>query len=171
MFRRSLYALGFSLSLVLLTPAAAAADPGGQVFFGGYYPRYAGFYDPFFWPSWGPYGYWYHDWRPQIRVKVEPEDIGDDAAVYVDGYYAGVVDDFDGWGLVVEEGAHTVAIFREGFRTARFNIHVGEGQTFKLRHTLEALPEGERSEPPDIDRSVRESTESSYPARRARPDR
>jgi hypothetical protein len=167
MFRRSLYTVVFSLSLVSLTPAAAGADPGGQVFFGGYHPAYAGYYyDPFFW---GPYGYWY-DWRPQVRVKVEPEDIGDDAAVYVDGHYAGVVDDFDGWGLAVAEGPHTVAIFREGYRTARFNIHVGEGQTFKLRHTLQALPAGERSEPPVVDRSMRESTASSYPARRARPD-
>jgi len=167
---RILSAFIFSLSLVSLTPAAAGADPGGQAFFGHYYPRYAGFYDPFLWSTWGPYGYWYNDWRPQVRVKVEPEDIGDDAAVYVDGHYAGVVDDFDGWGLAVQEGPHTVAIFREGYRTARFNIHVGEGQTFKLRHTLQALPAGERSEPPDVDRSVRESTTSSYPARRARPD-
>ena len=167
MFRRSLYTFVFSLSLVSLTPATADA----QVFFGGgYYPGYAGFYDPFFWSSWGPYGYGYHDWRPQVRVKVEPEEIGDDAAVYVDGHYAGVVDDFDGWGVVVEEGPHTVAIFHEGYRTAQFNIHVGEGQTFKLRHTLQALAAGERSEPPDVDRPMRESAISSYPGRRGRPD-
>jgi hypothetical protein len=70
----------------------------------------------------------------------------------------------------VEEGPHTVTIFREGYRTARFNIHVGEGQTFKVRHTLQALAAGERSEPPDVDRPMRESSMSSYPGRRGRPD-
>jgi hypothetical protein len=170
MFRRSLYTLVLSLSLVSLSPAAADA----QVFFGGYhpgyYPGYAGFYDPFFWSAWGPYGYGFQDWRPQIRVKVEPEEIGDDAAVYVDGHYAGVVDDFDGWGVAVEQGPHTVTVFHEGYRTARFRVHVGEGQTIKLRHTLQALSAGERSEPPDADRAARESAASSYPGRRQRPD-
>src|SRR5687767_9472672 len=167
---RILSAFIFSLSLVSLTPAAAGADPGGQAFFGHYYPRYAGFYDPFLWSTWGPYGYWYNDWRPQVRVKVEPEEIGDDAAVYVDGHYAGVVDDFDGWGVAVEQGAHTIAIFMDGYRTARFDVHVGDGQTMKVRHTLQALSAGERSERPDADRPARESGASAYPERRQRPD-
>ena len=170
MFRRTLCRLVFSLSLVSLTPAAAGADPGGQVFFGRYDPGDAGFYDPFVWSGWGPSGYWYPDWRPQVRVKVEPEDIGDDAAVYVDGLYAGVVDDFDGWGVIVEEGPHTIAIFREGYRTARFKIHAGQGKIFTVRHTLRALPAGARSEPPDVERPVRESAAGSSSERRARPD-
>src|SRR5687767_9369038 len=170
MLRRSLYTLVFSLSLVSLSPSGADA----QVFFGGYYPGhpagYTGFYDPFFWSPWGPYGYGFQDWRPQVRVKVEPEEIGDDAAVYVDGHYAGVVDDFDGWGVAVEQGAHTIAIFLEGYRTARFDVHVGDGQTMKVRHTLQALSAGERSERPDADRPARESGASAYPERRQRPD-
>src|SRR5687768_16633999 len=66
---------------------------GAVVFVGGY------FYDPFFgaypWWSRAAYPYRYHpvlDERAEVRVLVTPAD----AAVYVDGYYAGVVDDFDG---------------------------------------------------------------------------
>jgi hypothetical protein len=51
-------------------------------------------------------------------------------------------------GLILSEGRHSVVIFREGFRTAKFNIHLREGSTFKLRHTLTPLAAGERSEPP-----------------------
>src|ERR1035437_4172470 len=65
----------------------------GQVFIGGY------FYDPYFgpYPWWGPGAYPYpyspvYDTAAQVHLKVTPRD----AAVYVDGYYAGIVDDFDG---------------------------------------------------------------------------
>jgi hypothetical protein len=66
----------------------------GHVFIGGY------FYDPFYGPyPWWPrtaYPYWYfpvYDKRAEVRLRVEPEE-AEDAAVYVDGFYAGVVDDF-----------------------------------------------------------------------------
>ena len=148
----------------VLQPVQSAPEAGGQVFG---HPVF--YYDPFYWSyPWGPYGYnYYYDYRPQVRVKVEPEEIGDDAAVYVDGHYAGVVDDFDGsaQGKIVEEGAHTITVFTEGYRTARFNIHVGEGEVFTVRHTLVPLAPGERSESPELDRP---ETASTSPTRRMR---
>ena len=53
-----------------------------------------GFYDPYFY---GPYGYpyygqgYYYD-LGSVRLQVKPED----TEVYVDGYYVGVVDEYDG---------------------------------------------------------------------------
>ncbi len=66
---------------------------GSIVFIGGY------FYDPFFGPyPWWPrplHPYWHYppyDLRAELRVECRDRA----AAVYVDAFYAGIVDDFDG---------------------------------------------------------------------------
>jgi hypothetical protein len=167
MYRRSLVVL---LTFVLLASAVSAASPqrdyrfddgmpasvarafsntpeaGGQVYWG--YPHY---YDPFYWgPYWGPY--YAYDWRPQLRVKVRPEEPGDDAAIYIDGARAGVGDDFDGvdQGIGFEEGPHTVVVFLEGYRTQKFDVYLREGETTKLRVALQPLGPGELSERPEM---------------------
>jgi hypothetical protein len=118
------------------------------VFIGGY------FYDPYF----GPYPWWpraaypypyypaYYDNRATIRVLATPQD----AAVYVDGYYAGIVDDFNSWfqGLPVPPGGHEVVLYRDGYRTIRRRVYVGPGSTIKLHETLQPLPPGDVSERP-----------------------
>ena len=85
---------------------------GQVVFIGGY------FYDPFFGPyPWWPrtaYPYWYfpvYATRAEVRIQLEPE-AAEDAAVYVDGFYAGIVDDFNGvfQALPLPPGAHEIAI-------------------------------------------------------------
>ena len=122
------------------TPAA-----GGQAYWGGRY------YDPFYWgPYWGPY--YYYDYRPQLRVKVRPEEPGDDAAIYIDGVRAGVGDDFDGidQGMGFSEGAHTVVVFLDGYRTQKFNVYLRDGETAKLRVELQPLGPGEQSERPEM---------------------
>ena len=168
MQRDSRHAGGIPASVA--QPVSYAPEDGGQVF-RGYGP---GYYDPWYWGAWGPYGpygYYYYDPRPQLRVKVEPEEPGDDAAVYVDGAYAGVVDDFDGvdQGIGFSEGPHTVVVFMEGYRTAKFTAHLREGETFKIRHTLQPLAPGERSELPEIMSSAAPvGTTGSYPTRRMR---
>ena len=145
MSRRNLFTLVALFSILPFTLGTATA----QVFFGGYYRPY---YDPFWYYPWGPFGYYnyYYDPRPQLRIKIEPEDEVDDAAVFVDGAFAGVADDFDGYSqaMILSEGSHTVVLYLEGFRTAQFKVHLREGSTFKLRHTMERLAAGERSEPP-----------------------
>jgi hypothetical protein len=146
MVRQYLFSLAVLFSILPITAYTAA----GQVFFGGYhYPVY---HDPSWYHPWGPDGNFgqYYDPRPQLRVKVEPEDEVDEAAVFVDGAYAGVADDFDGdlRGLILPEGRHTIALFFEGFKTARFDVHLKNRSTFTLRHTMQRLPAGERSAPP-----------------------
>lgn len=145
-------------------PAAGAAEPraepraqarppivhrGAPVFIGGYY------YDPFFgpypwWPRTAyPYSYYpLYDNRATLRVLDAP----DEAAVYVDGFYAGVVDDFNGYfqGLPLPPGGHEVVLYLEGYRTIRRYIYFGPGTTFKLHERMERLAPGEVSEPPTI---------------------
>jgi hypothetical protein len=124
----------------------------GHVFVGGY------FYDPFFGPyPWWPrtaYPYWYfpvYDSRADVRLRVEPED-AENAAVYVDGFYAGIVDDFNGvfQALPLTPGGHTIVLYLEGYRTVRHSIYLRPASVFTLRATMERLPAGVTSEPPEL---------------------
>jgi hypothetical protein len=128
----------------------------GHVFIGGY------FYDPFYGPyPWWPrtaYPHWYfpvYDNRAEVRLRVEPEE-AEDAAVYVDGFYAGVVDDFNGvfQSLPLTPGGHTIVLDLEGYRSVRHNFYLSPGASFKLRATMERLPVGEKNEPPELAQPV-----------------
>ncbi len=89
--------------------------------FGGYY----GFYDPWYY---GGHGYRYN--QPiylrrddgTVRLKVTPRD----ASVYVDGYYAGVVDDFDGFfqRLPLEPGPHRIEMQLDGYAPLTFDVRI-----------------------------------------------
>ena len=63
-----------------------------------------------------------------------------DAEVYVDGYYAGIVDDFDGTfqRLRVEPGEHEIEVYQEGFRTFRQKVYLTPDNTFRIRQALAA---------------------------------
>lgn len=124
----------------------------GHVFIGGY------FYDPFFgpYPWWQrtAYPYWYfpvYDNRADVRLRVEPEE-AEGAAVYVDGFYAGIVDDFNGvfQSLPLTPGGHTIVVYLESYRTVSHNIYLRPASSFKLRATMERLPAGETSERPEL---------------------
>ncbi len=130
-------------------PVHPAVHPHHVIFVGGY------FYDPFFGPApwWGPVAYPYpyypaFDARAVVRVIATPKDAG----VYVDGFYAGVVDDFDGFfqGLPLTPGGHTIVLYLPGYRSYRQQVYLGPGSTFKLQTTLVPIAAGETSEPPTI---------------------
>jgi hypothetical protein len=113
------------------------------------------FYDPYVWSyPWWPYGvspYWYaplYDQRAWLQIKATPKD----AAVYVDGYYAGLVDEFDGalQGLPLPEGGYRIVLHREGYRSAEHGIYLRRGATFTLRDALTRLGPGERQQPPPV---------------------
>ena len=55
-----------------------------------------------------------------MRLKVKPRN----AKVYVDGYYVGPVDDFDGAfeKLPIRAGRHRVEIRAEGYETLGFDV-------------------------------------------------
>lgn len=133
-------------------------DPYYSSYFGSYYSRYGyypysrywvpgyGFglgyfaYDPFMFGGYDNYGGGYggggyssggysSDSRDigNLRLKVKPSD----AQVYVDGYFVGPVDSFDGvfQKLGIEAGAHRIELRAEGYETVEFEVLVTPGET------------------------------------------
>jgi PEGA domain len=131
-----------------------------------YYPGWGYWYSPGYWPGYyygyspywggglyygtGGYGFYgggyygggggyYRSGQPSdagaLRILVDPED----TKVYVDGYYAGEVDDFDGMfqRLHVSSGRHEITLKKDGYITHRIRVYVGEDATLKLRHDME----------------------------------
>lgn len=66
-----------------------------------------------------------------MRLKIKPRD----AKVYIDGYFVGVVDSFDGLfqKLGLDAGGHRVEIRADGFETLQFEVLItpGESVTYK----------------------------------------
>ena len=139
----------------------------GEVFIGGY------FYDPF----WGPYPWWprpvypryypVYDNRAEVRLQVKPRE----AAVYVDGFYAGIVDEFDGvfQRLPVSPGSHEFTLYLAGYQTARYALYLGPGATFELHHQMLLLPAGAASEPPPYAAPIPPPPPGSYRQPRSAP--
>jgi hypothetical protein len=128
-------------------------SPWGYGGFGlGYF-----YYNPFWW-SYGSYGYGaaygsggggYGDYgsgggvglSPQptgsIRLKVKPNT----ASVYVDGYYAGRVDDFDGTfqKLAIALGVHKIEISAPGYRPLIVEVNILDWNTMTHEGRLEPI--------------------------------
>jgi hypothetical protein len=132
------------------------------VFIGGYY--YPTFYRASLWYNpWGPYDYggyygapYYYQYpiygpgrsyygMGSVRVEVKPRN----AEVFVDGYFAGTVDDFDGvfQRLNIEPGEHEIVIYLEGHRPFSQRFYLQPGKSFNIRHTMEPLGPGEAAPP------------------------
>jgi hypothetical protein len=81
-----------------------------------------------------------------VRTEVTPKN----AEVYVDGFYAGVVSDFDGAfkRLHLTPGGHAITLYLDGYRTVTQNVYVRPDSTFKLNDTMERLAAGQASAPP-----------------------
>jgi hypothetical protein len=130
------------------------------VFVGGY------FYDPYFgeYPWWPPVIYPHprivFDGRAQVRLQVTPRE----TAVYVDGFYAGIVDDFDGFfqRLPLLSGGHTIALYLEGFGTITRRVYLSPGSDLSIRETLVPLPPGVAGEPPTLAAMLPPPPEGSY---------
>ena len=73
-----------------------------------------------------------------VKLKVKPRD----AEVFVDGYYAGVVDDFDGTlqSLKLDSGAHNIEIRKPGLETLRFDVRVQSERSITFRGEMKAVP-------------------------------
>ena len=110
-------------------------------FFSPYY------YRPFYWYPYAAVGYGYgrFDGEGSLRVQVMPRD----TEIYIDNYYAGTSDDFDGMfqRLHIEPGAHDITLFREGYRTVQQRIYIQSTGTFRLRYNMMPLGPGEAPEP------------------------
>lgn len=114
------------------------------------YYNYRPYYGPIWYGYYGQYpGVWgpgYSFWHGAVRTQVKPRE----TQVYVDGYYAGTVDDFDGTfqRLYLRPGEHDLELKLEGHRTFRERILAVSGETLKIHHDMEPLRPGEREAPP-----------------------
>lgn len=161
-----------SLTAAVLWPSDAAAQRRGGyhappvrvVVSAGYYRPYyydpflySGFYDPFYagwypvygqYPIYGQYPrsrYYSGNWS-SARLEVKPRD----AQVYLDGYFVGIVDQFDGifQRLDVPTGEHDLVVYLKGFKSYRQRTLFRPGETYHFKAILEPLPAGLAEEPP-----------------------
>lgn len=113
------------------------------------YGAYGYGYGPYGYGGWGGYpyygGYVGYD-RGSVRLQVKPEA----TEVYVDGYYAGVVDSYDGFfqRLHLPAGQHDIELRLEGFRSIQEQMYLTEGSTYRIAHEMEPLAPGETTAPP-----------------------
>ena len=138
-------------------PARSVVVSRPTVFVGGYYyptlyraslwydpwySGYYGFYGPAYYqyPIYGP-GRGYYDRSGSVRLQVSPQQ----AEVFVDGYFAGTVDDFDGvfQRLNIEPGDHEIQIYLAGYRPFSQRFYLQPGKSFNVRHTMQPLGPGE----------------------------
>jgi hypothetical protein len=164
----------FVIAGVLAAPQGAAAQravvrpvgrrpvvvgrPGfrSPVFIGGFGFGYPYLYNPW----WGDYGYGYpypvyggyvgySSWdSASLRLQVTPRE----AEVFVDGYRAGIVDNFDGifQRLHVRPGGHDLAIYMPGFRTFSEHVYASPSSSQSIKMTLLPLAPGESMSPPPM---------------------
>ena len=114
---------------------------GRQYYYDSYDPFYYGAYgySPFYYS--GAYGYSPYYYRGRyadsgsLRVIVDPAK----TRVYVDNYYAGVADDFDGifQRLYLPPGRHEISLKLDGYRTHKFRVYVPGDQTLKIHHVMD----------------------------------
>jgi len=102
------------------------------------------YYDPY---TWYPYDNYYQSYRfngygygyptGELRLRVRPRN----AEVYVDGYYAGRVDDFDGilQALELEAGAYAIEIVAPGFEPIEFDVRIQPGRKITYDGDLRRL--------------------------------
>lgn len=130
------------------TPGFYGAYGYGSPFWGYGYPYYYGYpaygQYPYPYPApYGnvvPYGYGYgyggYSGQPYGGLRIDMPQRG--AEVYVDGYFVGTVDNFDGatQQANLEAGPHQIEIRSPQFETIRFSVNVEPGRTITYRGSM-----------------------------------
>ena len=123
-----------------LGQAGSAVEPATYYgYYGGYGSGYgsgygygsgSGYY------SSGGYGSTYRD-AGSLRLKIRPRE----AQVFVDGYFVGVVDSFDGvfQSLKLDGGGHNVEIKAEGFEPLDFEVLITPGETVTYKGEMKRI--------------------------------
>jgi hypothetical protein len=140
------------------TSAPGGTSTGAVYVPAGYYG--GGLYDPYGFGlgSYGGYGYggyyggYYDPWyggyptyqsnavdkdEGSLRLKIKPRE----AEVYVDGYYVGIVDNFDGifQRLHVESGPHRVEVRAPGYEDLAFDVRITTDQSTTYQGELKKI--------------------------------
>jgi len=100
------------------------------------------YYDPFTWYPYDTYNYRFSGYgrgypTGELRLQVRPRQ----AEVFVDGYFAGNVDDFDGFvqSLRLEEGPYSIELVAPGYEPLIFNVRILPGRKITYRGDLRPL--------------------------------
>jgi hypothetical protein len=129
-YRYPAFSFGFSVGV---------GYPYGYGYYGSAYGYpYYGYGYPYYYPSsygYPPAGYvstGYPGGYAYGSVKIQ--DAPHDAQVFVDGTYAGIVDDFDGafQSLDLQSGAHQVEVRIPGRPPLHYDVNVQPGQTLQI---------------------------------------
>jgi hypothetical protein len=114
------------------------------------YGLYSGLgWNPYFGDPWDPYtsgyggsggyssGVYNTVAHGNLKLKVKPRN----AKVYVDGFYVGLVDEFDGafQKLALNGGRHKVEVRAEGYETAEFDVLITPDQTVTFQGELKRI--------------------------------
>ena len=146
MRHKSLPMLGCSAVMLVLSAIPAHAQPS--------YPAHAfGLSQWYPYPPFGfPPGVVPGDSIVALRLLVTPRE----ALVYVDGFAAGMVDDYDGvfQRLRIVPGPHEIVVYHPGHRTFRQHVYYNPGSTHTIRYKLDPLLPGETQEPQPVPRAV-----------------
>ncbi len=91
--------------------------------------------------GWGAYPMWGGSTTfntGALRLRVRPRD----AQVFVDGYFAGVVDQFDGTfqSLRLAPGGHKIEVRMPGFETLTFDVHIQPDRTMTITEGMRPNP-------------------------------
>jgi hypothetical protein len=123
---------------------------------------------------WGyPYPYrpyppgWRYAESVAVRLDIEPRA----AEVFVNGYLAGNVDDFDGifQRLRLRPGEHEITIYLDGYRTIHERRYFNPNATLTIRRTMAPLGPGETQEPLPVPVEPPAATGRTVPERRPEP--
>ncbi|MGE0449527.1 MAG: PEGA domain-containing protein [Vicinamibacterales bacterium] len=134
-------------------PGSTVIVPGGfypwgwgGLGLGGYWGRGYGFYDPWLYSGYGYGGGYYgggygggsYAYSGKLKLKVKPRD----AEVYVDGYYAGAVDNYDGvfQTLKLEPGPHRVEVRLDGYEPLQFEVNIQPDQKVTYKGSMRRVP-------------------------------
>jgi PEGA domain len=119
----------------------------GYLFYDPWYGGGYGYGDPYGWGGYGGGGYSgggggyqvSRDYKETggLRLKIDPKQ----AQVYVDGYYAGVVDSFDGsfQKLSLEGGGHKITLKADGFEPIDFEVLITPGETVTYKGEMKRI--------------------------------
>jgi hypothetical protein len=102
-------------------PGAYGGYYGGGYYGGGAYGAYGGDSETYYGVG-------------KLRLKMKPRD----AEVFVDGYFSGVVDDYDGTfqRLTLDSGPHRVEVRKPGFTTLSFDVRIPPDETVTYKGEL-----------------------------------
>lgn len=114
-----------------------------------YHPYFGFYYGPYygpFYPYPGPFARPTRYSASTIRLRVSPVE----TEVYINGYYAGIVDDFDGvfQRLYLPAGGHHLELRLVGYASYRQDVYVSPGDTLDVRHVMIRLAPGTNTAPP-----------------------